>query len=348
MASQSSVPIKAFPQLQWRNRLAADWQRALVSRATNNEFFFRLINRDFKRGFGALGLPDVGPVGERIAADLKGHGIAFAHFSELFPKDLYEAIVLAFNDYKDSFLKERELRGGKLNGKEIIIDTIHKAHHFLAEDAVSNYLASPLIAGISARYMDMVPRYVGSSFWHTKPAPSDERVYSQLWHRDYNDRRLVKFFLYLNDVGLNSGYFEYVTGTHAQGALGRTFDSIGPDGYRCYPDQAGVDKMVADAPVIDLSTLRPDKYSGASAPWSKGQMSRILCTGKAGAMIFCDTFGLHRGGFVKNGYRDLIMGTYSTNFNVHKPHFSVSPEFTAGLTPFMRLAFGLELDGKRV
>jgi hypothetical protein len=35
------------------------------------------------------------------------------------------------------------------------------------------------------------------------------------------------------------------------------------------------------------------------------------------------------------------MSTYSTNFNVHKPHSAVTPEFAAELTPFMRMAFGV-------
>jgi hypothetical protein len=36
------------------------------------------------------------------------------------------------------------------------------------------------------------------------------------------------------------------------------------------------------------------------------------------------------------------MTTYSTNFNIHKPHFAVTEEFAASLDPFMRMVFGLE------
>jgi hypothetical protein len=37
----------------------------------------------------------------------------------------------------------------------------------------------------------------------------------------------------------------------------------------------------------------------------------------------------------------MIMTTYSTNFNVHPPHFAVTRGYADSLTPFMRLAFGV-------
>jgi hypothetical protein len=340
--SADVVPIRAFPQIKYRSQLGSDFLRAICARALNNELCFRYINRDFSRAIAEVDLPPLPLAGERVVEDLRAHGVAFADFSEFFDASLYGKIIAAFNSYRDAFLKEREARGGKMKGKELIIDTIHKSHHFVPNDPVSEYLSAPVVAAIAARYMGMVPRYVGSSFWHTKPAPSDERLYSQQWHRDYNDRRLVKFFLHLSDVGPENGYFEYVTGTHALGSLGKAFDRIGSDGYRAYPDQNAVDETFAEAAVFDLAKLPPEQRVGKGAPWNKGAHCRILATAKAGAMIFCDTFGIHRGGFVKSGHRDLVMGTYSTNYNIHKPHFSVSPEFATGLSPFMRLAFGIK------
>ena len=150
----------------------------------------------------------------------------------------------------------------------------------------------------------------------------------------------MKWFLYLNDVGPENGFFEQITGTHVHGPYGQQMDTIGPDGYRAYPDEQAVDAMVTKMPAVNLDALPKSNWNGNAAPWH-GTPSVLKCQGPAGTLIFADTFGIHRGGFIQNGHRHLIMGTYSTNFNVHKPHFSVTPEFAATLSPFMKMAFGV-------
>lgn len=339
MTDVETVKIRPFPHLGARERLPNDPLRALFSRAINNEYAFRWINRDYVRGLASSPPPPLNAAGERVARDLTANGLAFANFTEFFDEAFLGKIRDAFGAYRDAFNAKRG--NGALKGKEVFLDTIHKAHTFVPNDPVSQYLAAPAFAAISCRYMNMVPRYVGSSFWHTKPAPSDDRVYSQMWHRDYNDRRLVKIFLYLNDVGDNNGFFEYMTGTHIHGPQGKSFDQIGPDGFRAYPDQQAIEKLANDAGTLKLSDVPKDKHSGDAAPWH-GKIKVVQCQAPAGTLIFADTFGVHRGGYVKAGHRDMIMSTYSTHYNVHKPHFSVAKEFAAELTPFMRKAFGVD------
>ena len=48
---------------------------------------------------------------------------------------------------------------------------------------------------------------------------SSERKASQRWHRDFNDRHLLKAFLYLVDVDEETGPFEYVAGSARGGPL---------------------------------------------------------------------------------------------------------------------------------
>lgn len=340
MPADTTVPIRPFPQLYRHQKLPIDFLRTLYGRATNNELAFRYLNRDFTNGLASLPIPALSPVGRRVADELKRHGVAFASFEEFFPAAFYGEIKACFEGYREAYLAERAKAGRKVKGKEVFLDTIHKSHTFKLGDAASRYLADPGIAAVAAQYMGMVPRYVGSSFWHNKPAPGEDRLYSQIWHRDYNDRRLVKTFLYLNDVGLKNGFFEPMTGWHVGGPLGSRFDRIGANGFRAYPDQKEVEEIVAGMPVVSLADVPPERRHGPDAPWAN-QPTRIQCTASAGALIFCDTFGMHRGGFVEEGHRDLIMATYSTNFNIHKPHFEVTQEFADSLDPFMRMVFGL-------
>ena len=54
--------------------------------------------------------------------------------------------------------------------------------------------------------------------WYSPPAAERlERVASQQWHRDFNDRHLLKAFLYLVDVDAGAGPFEYVPGSAGSG-----------------------------------------------------------------------------------------------------------------------------------
>ena len=61
--------------------------------------------------------------------------------------------------------------------------------------------------GTNPRLLDLANAYLGMwskleyvDVWYTPPAGSDERLSSQRWHRDFNDRHLLKAFLYLVDV----------------------------------------------------------------------------------------------------------------------------------------------------
>jgi len=338
-AGAELVPILGFPQLDRRNSFADDAWRARWARATNNRLAFRLINQRYIQALRTLEAPKLNNAGKRVAHDLRANGIAFADFSEFFKPRFLTTIRECFDQYHEAF-KKANPEGGKQKGKTVFLDTIHKAHTFVPDDAVSDYLGEPAFAAISARYMGMVPRFVGSSFWHTREVTGENRLYSQAWHRDYNDRMLVKVFLYLSDVGPQEGYFEYFAASHLAGSLGHTHDAIGDDGFRAYPDNDAVEREVGKYPVIDLDKVPAEQRSGEGAPWH-GKPVLIRCMAPKGTLIFADTFGLHRGGYVRSGHRDMVMTTYSTNFNVHKPHFCVTQSYAERLTPFMRMSFGL-------
>ena len=64
-----------------------------------------------------------------------------------------------------------------------------------------------------ARLLDLANTYVGMwseleyvDVWYSVPQPeAAERISSQRWHRDYNDKHLLKVFLYLVDVDESMG-----------------------------------------------------------------------------------------------------------------------------------------------
>jgi Phytanoyl-CoA dioxygenase (PhyH) len=329
--------VRPFPLVVGRERLntskmALRW----LGRLTNNDMADRLLNRDYIQAYRTISIPELTSTGKRVVGDLTSHGIAFAKLDEFLGPDCLGMLVAAFDTYHQAF-KAQE--GGKKKGKAVYITTIHKSHTFVADDFVSDFLAFPEFSAIAAHYMGMVPRFVGNSFWHTYPAPVEERMYSQQWHRDYNDRRLVKVFLYLNDVGELNGPFEYLSGSHGLGPLANKYNRTGDDGYRAYPNNEEVERFLLSYSTVKLDGVEECRRHNGGAP--ANIPVRILCTGPAGTLIFADTFGLHRGGYVQSGHRNMIMTTFSTNANVHRPHFELTPEFASRLSPFMRMVFGL-------
>jgi hypothetical protein len=120
--------------------------------------------------------------------------------------------------------------------------------------------------------------------WYTLPRGDIDRVASQRWHRDYNDKHLLKAFLYMSDVDEAAGPFEYIRGTMIRG---NRFADVYPweiFGEDLYPPDAALEPMT-----------RADESH--------------LVTGPAGTLILCDTTGFHRGGFASA--RPRIMGVWN-------------------------------------
>ncbi|MBD2496488.1 phytanoyl-CoA dioxygenase family protein [Nostoc sp. FACHB-280] len=110
---------------------------------------------------------------------------------------------------------------------------------------------------------------------------------TMLWHRDSEDRRIIKIIIYLNDVEEENGPFEYVPAS---------FTSISNlNFYRLYT------KIYNTG--IDDATL--DKIVPKSA-WKS-------CPGKAGTVIIVDTQRLLHHGTVRTQERSTLFFVYTAN-----------------------------------
>jgi Phytanoyl-CoA dioxygenase (PhyH) len=145
--------------------------------------------------------------------------------------------------------------------------------------------------GLERRLLDIANTYLGMwskleyvDVWYTPPIEDGDRRSSQRWHRDFNDRHLLKAFLYLTDVDPESGPFEYVP----RSAPGSELDHLWP--WRPlgqnYPPEDELDAKIA----------------GRS----------VSFTAPKGTLIFCNTSGFHRGGFAVGKPRVLATVTYSS------------------------------------
>jgi hypothetical protein len=146
-------------------------------------------------------------------------------------------------------------------------------------------LSPPLLDTVNA-YLGMWSRLIYLDVWHSIPVGAASRIGSQHWHRDPEDKQMVKIYLYFADAGVESGPLEYVVGSQRGGPYGGLWRWRARASDR-YPDEAAVDRMVS---------------SGA----------RYQATGVAGTLIFCDTSGLHRGGVSVGAPRVVATWTYVT------------------------------------
>jgi Phytanoyl-CoA dioxygenase (PhyH) len=236
--------------------------------------------------------PDLDEVAERAVESLRADGIAVARFEDLLGGELWHDAAADI----DPFIRETEeaMRnvGDRPAAKEELI-----IRRFFAKGADDDAkpafsLRDPwLRIAASTQLLDIVNSYRGQHTklsyvdnWFTVPYPgADSRIASQRWHRDPEDAHVVKVFVYFSDVDAEAGPFEYVRGSSTGGRYG----DLWPWGSmsKIYPPESELDAAVA-----------PD--------------DRVTVTGTAGTVVFCDTGGLHRGGFARTKPRILSTFTY--------------------------------------
>lgn len=148
---------------------------------------------------------------------------------------------------------------------------------------------------IVANYMGMWPQLHAIGSWYNFPVDQDLKA-SQLWHRDPEDLKTVKVFIYLDDVGAKQGPFTFIPGSQPFGK------DCGLRPIHKHPRRVLDDEM---------------ETAFAKSRW-------LDCTGKAGTMIIADTVGYHRGGHVQEGHRLLITFTYTSGTPQQKRKLSIS------------------------
>ena len=103
---------------------------------------------------------------------------------------------------------------------------------------------------------------------------------SQLWHRDMEDTRIVKAFLYLSDVVPGAGPFIYAPGTQRGGAVA---DRV-PD---TFIERSSGWIRASDAAMATI--VPPVEWRGAYGP--------------KGTLVVADTAGWHKGGYATSTSR---------------------------------------------
>jgi len=161
---------------------------------------------------------------------------------------------------------------------------------------------------IVSEYLGLWPRLHSIGAWVNFPT-KDKAVKSQLWHRDPEDVKLVKVFIYLVDVDEKCGPFSYIKKSHPFS-----------EGAAKVPEHKDV-KRITDE---EMQVAFPTKL------W-------MACTGPANTMILADTVGYHRGGKPLEGVRVLITFTYTSGLPFEERELNIKGQ-PAGVNDIQRAA----------
>jgi hypothetical protein len=218
-------------------------------------------------------------VDTKLLAELRENGIAIRRFDEVFgDRATLDALVekathpetIASSQAKD-FLQ-------KLMPTDLTLDSPYV-----------RLALEPRIVALANAYLGMHSYLRALDVWRNLPTDEPPKL-SQLWHRDYDDVINLKLFVYLSDVGLQSGPFVFAPGTQ-------------PAGRR---------------PITNLHRLSDDEMAEIipREEWT-------VCTGAPGTVVFADTCGYHKGGKPTQGDRLLwtaqftsVAANYERNFTL--------------------------------
>jgi hypothetical protein len=221
-----------------------------------------------------------------VLTNLNRDGVAITFASSLFGSDTcFEDLFKAFSDLRHS--QSAALSEARANATANAIVKKNFIYEYLGHNPVLNphevyarFALHDRILQIANAYLGMYTRLRYFNIWHTFAKSGPPRQ-SQLWHRDREDRYILKVFAYLSDVDEGAGPFTYAAGTHAKGNIRRT-----PEFFL----EGGVQRTTDD----QMARVVPTDQ------WIKAK-------GVRGTIVFADTRGYHKGGLATD--RDRVMYT---------------------------------------
>jgi hypothetical protein len=181
---------------------------------------------------------------------------------------------------------------------------------------------------LNPRLLEVINEYLGLQcrlnyvdLWYNLPVQSHEAaVSSEAWHRDHEDRHVIKVFVYLTDIDANMGPITFLEGTQYQGTYGDLFPAKPAQG--AYPDS---DKLAEQ--VLRLGITIHES------------------TGVGGSVVIADTSGLHKGGRTETDPRIVLVGFYTSDAGLDASSYRLSDEdINRSLTPTQRFALRLPPD----
>jgi hypothetical protein len=195
------------------------------------------------------------------------------------------------------------------------IEAIRDRFHYGAYD-VGDILAAPYLwelansadlLSAAAIYLGCVPSLYSVNCWWTFGGHETPAAVAQRLHRDPDDFRFCTLFVYLTDVGGESGPHIYVTESHN---CERFDPELQTRLVRAGMEPAAAEQMINFTYYKDGNEAPLDDMVTAVMP----ERLRTL-TGRAGSALLEDTYGLHRGASLSRIDRLMFWARYGLGPN---------------------------------
>jgi hypothetical protein len=269
--------------------------------------------------------PKLNALQQRIVDELMARGVSICHFDELVDEPglwsrlSKELATWTASDEVQSFIRKNQKDFADTHDLKAVSHYIFTYYPQDRKPLIG--LDNPLLdLGLQTRILDIVNTYLGLwskliyfDMWHTLPLNTDTRIFSQRWHRDPEDRRKIRTFLYFNDVDESAGAMEYFAGSQSGGPHEQFYPWSDPLEMP-YPPEGEIDRIISP-------------------------QDHIVLAGPPGTLVFCDTAGFHRGGTAKTKPRILATAAYVTPASLHHQRYRINAEVkNAELRPEARFA----------
>ena len=212
-----------------------------------------MVNDLEKTGFAAI--PDKSLSAENVA---------------LIRKEMAERPLF---DYYDS---GRQYRLASL--PEGVLKARHASIDVLACRGLMDLANDPDVLNAVAERLGAPPTLVSAEAWWTfgENNSAAEHAFDDIYHRDADDLRFVKMFVYLTDTGIANGAHRFILGSHAD------------------------DLFIRRGAIAEADVNRS---------YAPGKMMTVM--GKAGTAFLEETWGIHRAMLATEGRRFIFSAIYA-------------------------------------
>jgi len=253
--------------------------------------------------------PNLNALQQRLVEELYTAGFATCHFDELFQDQglwaILSAQVAEFSSSDDvqCVVRNRQQEFGKSRDVQAISHYILTKYSqdskplIRADNMLLGLGIQPLLLDVVNSYLGLWSKLIYFDMWYTLVLDTDTRFLSQRWHRDPEDRRKIRTFLYFSNVDVNAGAMEYLAGSHVGGPYEHVYPWQDPLGIP-YPPDGEVERLI---------------------PASQ----HVLLQGPPGTLIFCDTAGFHRGGICRTSPRILATSAFVSPASLHRRRYQI-------------------------
>jgi hypothetical protein len=237
---------------------------------------------------------------ERLLRDLVRNGILTTSIAALLNNTcLFEELEAAVQ------AKEAELVGEIQKTRANMVSSDGIKSYFLPllgsqpildpNNIFARFALHPHILNLVNGYFGMLTKLRYYNVWHNVVSQDSPRE-SQLWHRDPEDRAVLKVFVYLTDVDANCGPLSYAPGTHMYGNIKKAAPFTLYNEGNAYVQRSDDEQIAAIIP---------------KSKW-------ITATVPKGTIVVVDTRGYHKGGYVREGDRILYTCAFTSKGSVFR------------------------------